>query len=138
MAAQKHWEYQLWWQPPWNHLLSLAVMIEQYGPYDVFFSSRYAPYQIVHGTIALLALVLTPFVFMRLGLALGAYTLAGVLVPLSSSDMQGIGRYTAVLFPLFIVLGTLRSDRLHEAVLVVSALFLAVFAGLFVTLHPIF
>ncbi|MBI3261550.1 MAG: hypothetical protein HYZ58_00190 [Acidobacteria bacterium] len=137
MAAQKHWQYRLW-QPPWNHLLSLASQIEQHGPYDVFFVSKYAPYQIVHGTIAFLVLLITPFVFTRLGLALGAYTLAAVLVPLSSSDMQGIGRYTAVLFPLFIVLGTLRSDRLHEALLVVWALFLAVFAGLFVTLHPIF
>lgn len=137
MSAQRHWHYSLW-HPPWRQLFSLATLIEQHGPYDVFLSSRYAPYQIVHGTIAFLVLILTPFVFKRLGLALGAYTLAGVLVPLSASDLQGIGRYTAVLFPLFIVLGTLRSDRLHEALLVVSALFLAVFAGLFVTLHPIF
>ncbi|MBI4476949.1 MAG: hypothetical protein HY654_07230 [Acidobacteria bacterium] len=137
MAAQQHWEYRLW-HPPWNHLLSLASQVARHGPYDVFFATRYAPYQIVHGTIAVFVLVLTPFVFLRLGLALGAYTLAAVLLPLSSSDMQGIGRYTAVLFPIFIVLGTLRSDRLHEALLVVSALFLAVFAGLFVTVHPIF
>ena len=137
LSAQQHWQYSLW-HPPWRQLLSLASLVEQYGPYDVFFTSRYAPYQIVHGTIAILVLAITPFVFTRLGLAFGAYTLAGVLVPLSASDLQGIGRYTAVLFPLFIVMGTLRSDRLHEAVLVVSALFLAVFAGLFVTLHPIF
>lgn len=137
LGAQRHWQYSLW-HPPWRQLVSLAASIGQHGPYDVFFSSKYAPYQIVHGTIAFLVLLLTPVVFKRLGLALGAYTLAGVLVPLSASDLQGIGRYTAVLFPLFIALGTLRSDRLHEALLVVSALFLAVFAGLFVTLHPIF
>lgn len=137
LGAQQHWQYSLW-HPPWRQLVSLASLIEQHGPYDVFFSSQYAPYQIVHGTIAVLALAVTPLVFRRLGLAMGAYTLAGVLVPLSASDLQGIGRYTAVLFPLFIALGTLRSERFHEAVLVVSALFLAVFAGLFVTLHPIF
>ena len=64
--------------------------------------------------------------------------LVSLLVPLSGSELEGIGRYTLVLFPLFMALATVESSRLRDAVVIVSTLFLALFSGLFVTLHRIY
>ena len=88
--------------------------------------------------MALVFLALTPAVFKRLGLAMGAYVLVSLLVPLSGSGLEGIGRYAAVLFPVFMLAGTNRSPRLHEAILIVCSIFLALFVSLFVTLHPVY
>jgi hypothetical protein len=43
-----------------------------------------------------------------------------------------------VLFPVFLVLATVKSPRFHEALLVVCSTFLALFVGLFVTWRPIY
>jgi hypothetical protein len=64
--------------------------------------------------------------------------LASLLVPLSGNALEGIGRYTAVLFPVFMVLGGLRSQRMHEALLIIAALLRSLFVILFVTLRPIY
>ncbi len=69
---------------------------------------------------------------------MGMYVLASGLIPLSSNSLEGIGRYAAVLFPGFMLLGSLESRRLHEAILISSALLLALFIVLFVTQHQIY
>ena len=69
---------------------------------------------------------------------MGAYVLVSLLIPLSGSALEGVGRYASVLFPAFMLLGSFKSQRVHEAILIVSALFLALFIGLFVTLRPIY
>jgi hypothetical protein len=93
---------------------------------------------LIHGSVALLVLVLTPAIFKRLGAALGTYTIVSLLIPLSGSDLQGIGRYMAVVFPIFMLLGSFRSPRVHEAILVVFSLFLALFLSLFVNWYPLY
>lgn len=137
LEAQRYWHYSIW-DMPWRRLLTLISTIERYGPYDFFFTSKLAPYQLIHGVAALVFLMLTPAVFARLGVALGAYTLVSLIVPLTGSDLQGLGRYSAVLFPVFMLLGSFQSPRAHETILVISSLFLALFAILFVYWHPIF
>lgn len=137
LDAQRHWGYSVG-HAPWRSLVTLVASMELHGPYEFLFTSPMAPSYLFHGATALLFLALTPFVFKRLGFALGAYVLASLLLPLSGSDLTGIGRYASVLFPVFIVLGSVESTRLHEVILVTSALFLALFSGLFVTLYPIY
>ena len=137
LNAQSQWGYSLG-HPPWQLLLSLLGRILRHGAYDYFFVSPMAPFRLFHGLAALLFLVMTPAVFKRLGPAMGAYVLVSLLVPLSGNALEGLGRYTAVLFPVFMVLGGLRSQRLHEALLIVSALLLSLFVILFVTLRPIY
>ena len=110
----------------------------KHGWYDYFFVTTMTPFRLFHGMTALVFLVLMPGVFKRFGVAMGAYVLASLLVPLSGSALEGIGRYAAVLFPVFMFAGTFRSERLHEAVLIVCSLFLALFIALFVTLRPIY
>jgi hypothetical protein len=137
LDAQQHWEYSVG-DMPWRRLLGLASAIEHRGLYDYFFTSVQAPYQLIHGSVALFVLALTPSIFSRLGAALGIYTIVSLLVPLSGSDLQGIGRYMSVVFPVFMMLGSFRSARVHEAILVVSSLFLALFLTLFVNWYPLY
>jgi len=137
LDAQRYWFYSVG-DMPWRRLLSLASAIEHRGLYDYFFTSDQAPYQLIHGFVALTVLALTPSIFKRLGVALGVYTLVSLTVPLSGSDLQGIGRYMSVVFPIFMLLGSLRSPRVHEAILVSFSLFLALFLSLFVNWYPLY
>lgn len=137
LHAQSQWGYTLG-HPPWQLLLSLLGRILKHGAYDYFFLSPMAPFRLFHGVAALLFLALTPAVFKRLGPAMGAYVLVSLLVPLSGNALEGVGRYAAVLFPVFMMLGGLHSQRLHEALLIVAALLRSLFVILFVTLRPIY
>lgn len=137
LASQQHWNYSLG-NPPWQQLLQMIDRMVRYGIYDYFFVSAMAPFRLFHGVTGLLFLVLTPAVFKRFGVPLGAYMLVSLLVPLSGDALEGIGRYSAVLFPAFMVVGSVRSSRVHEAILIAASLFLALFVCLFVTLRPIY
>jgi hypothetical protein len=137
LSAQRHWGYFLW-NPPWEQLLHLLGGLEKHGLYDYFFISPHAPFHFLHGMTALGFLALTPAVFKRLGAPMGTYVLVSLLIPLSSNSLGGIGRYGAVLFPVFMLLGGLRAPRVHECILIASCLLLAFFVALFVTLRPIY
>ena len=137
MAAQAHWGYSLG-HPPWEQLLRLIGRIVDYGFYDYFFVSPMAPYRLFHGFSALIFLALVPAVFKKLGLAMGAYVLVTLLIPLSSNALEGVGRYSSALFPIFMLVGSAKSPRLHEAILLVASLFLALFVCLFGTGRPIY
>jgi hypothetical protein len=91
---------------PRVELMRLLDGLEKHGLYGYFFSDPLAPYYFVHGVVALVFVVLTPAIFTRLGPALGTYVAASLLVPLSGNALEGIGRYTATLFPAFMLLGT--------------------------------
>jgi hypothetical protein len=137
LASESQWGFTLG-HPPWEQLLALIAKVERYGLYDYFFTSQAAAYHLFHGVAALFLLATTPAVFVRLGVPLGTYVLLSVVVPLTGSGLEGIGRYGAVLFPVFMVLATVKSPRVHEALLIVWSLFLALFVGLFVTWRPIY
>ena len=67
--------------------------------------------------------------------ALAFYTFASVIVPLSSLELQSMGRYTMVVFPLFIVLAVagsrLRIDQTIRAVFIgLLGIMSALFSGL--------
>jgi mannosyltransferase PIG-V len=137
LSAQAHWGYSLG-HPPWQQLLKMIARVVKFGLYDYFFVSDMAPYRLFHGVIALMFLALTPAVFKRFGAGLGLYVLVSMIVPLSGNALEGVGRYAAVLFPVFMVVGSFKSPRLHEAILVVGALFLSLFVCLFATGRPIY
>jgi hypothetical protein len=137
LSAQAHWGYSLG-HPPWEQLLKMIGRVVKYGFYDYFFVSAMAPYRLFHGVIALVFLALTPAVFKRLGLGLGLYVLVSLLVPLSGNALEGIGRYSAVLFPTFMLVGSCKSTRLHEAILMIAAFFFALLVCLFSTGRPIY
>jgi Gpi18-like mannosyltransferase len=137
LSAQAHWGYSLG-HPPWEQLVRMIERFVKHGFYDYFFVSAMAPYRLFHGVVALIFLALTPAVFKNLGVGMGAYVLASLLVPLSGNALEGVGRYAAVLFPTFMLAGNVKSRRVHEAILITAALFLALFVGLFATNRPIY
>ncbi|HEY7789460.1 MAG TPA: mannosyltransferase family protein [Vicinamibacterales bacterium] len=137
LSAQKQWGYSIGHRP-WRQVQTVLELVVQHGLYGYLYLNTLSPYWLIHGVVGVLFLALTWGVFKRLGGAMGAYVLVSLLVPLSGSGLEGIGRYAAVLFPVFMLAGTWRSARLREAILITSALFLALFVSLFVTLHPIY
>lgn len=137
MAAQSQWGYSVGHRP-WQQLQRVIGDFISHGPYDYFFLSPITPIELLQGGSALLCLGLTPFIFRRLGPAMGAYVLVSVLVPLSGNTLEGLGRYVSVLFPAFMLLGSVSSPRLHEAILIVSLIFQTLLTWLFVTWHPIY
>lgn len=137
LHAQEHWGYTLWHLPS-RHLVTIATDVEQMGLYRYVLQGGAAPYEFLYATVAVAALMLVPRVVSVCGVALGAYVVVSVFIPLSGNVLVGMGRYVSVLFPLFIAFATLTSRRLHEVTLVASSLLLAVLLALFVGWHPLF
>ena len=137
LHAQAQWGYTVG-NRPWGELMRLLDGLERQGLYGYFFSDPLAPYYFLHGMVALAFVALTPSVFTRVGPALGAYVAVSLYVPLSGNALEGIGRYAATLFPVFMLLGTITSRRVHEAILIGSALVLSLLTSLFAGFYPIY
>jgi hypothetical protein len=137
LNAQEQWGYSLW-HAPTQHLVTVATAVEQMGLYRYLLQGGDAPYELLYAIVAVGALALVPRVASVCGAGLAAYVLASILIPLSGNSLVGTGRYVSVLFPLFIALATLKSRRLHEFMLVVSSLLLAVLLVLFVRWQPLY
>jgi hypothetical protein len=137
LHAQAQWGYTVG-NRPWVELMRLLDGLERQGLYGYFFSDPLAPYYFLHGMVALAFVALTPSVFTRVGPALGAYVAVSLYLPLSGNALEGIGRYAATLFPVFMLLGTITSRRVHEAILIGSALVLSLLTGLFAGFYPIY
>ena len=138
LRAQAQWGYSVGNQP-WVELMRLVDGLERNGLYGYFFSDPLAPYYFLHGVVAIAFVALAPSVFRVLGLALGAYVAVSLYVPLSGNALEGIGRYAATLFPVFMLLGSIvRSRRVHEALLVSGALVLSLLSALFATWRPVY
>ena len=137
LRAQEHWGYTVG-NVPWVELMRLLDGLDRQGLYGYFFSDPLAPYYFLHGMVALALVFVVPSVFTRVSAALGAYAAISLFVPLTGNALEGIGRYAATLFPVFMLLGTVRSRRVHEAILVGGALVLSLLASLFVNFHPVY
>ncbi len=137
LHAQEQWGYALGHRP-WVELMRMLDGLERHGAYGYFFSDPMAPYYFAHGMVALVMIALVPSVFRRLGAALGAYVAVMLYLPLTGNALEGIGRYSATLFPVFMLIGAAASKRGHEALLITGALILSLLASLFVTFHPIY
>jgi hypothetical protein len=121
------------WAPPLALIAALATR-----PFEFLTLERMAPYDVLNGGAALLALVALPFVWWRLGAGYGLFVLLNLALPLSSGQFEGLGRYVSVLFPLPILLATLRSPQVHSVVVAVFGMFYLLCLALFTTLHPLF
>jgi hypothetical protein len=138
LNAQAHWGYSIG-NPPWATIQRTLESVEALGLYGHLVRSEDALYGASHALIGLAVIALTPSVFRRLGVAMGCYVALGILIPFTGNALEGVGRYAATLFPLFIYLGAaIRGRRVHEAVLIGSALWLALNIGFFVTQRPVY
>jgi hypothetical protein len=108
------------------------------SPYAFLAGERMAPYDTLNGLAAAVAVASIPFVWRRLGAAYGLFMAANLWLPLSSGQIEGLGRYVAVLFPLFIWLATVRSRDVSTAIVVVFAALYTICLALFTNIHPLF
>ncbi|MEZ5287207.1 MAG: hypothetical protein R2712_20880 [Vicinamibacterales bacterium] len=74
----------------------------------------------------------------RFGAGYAALIVLGLALPLSSGQMEGLGRYTAVLFPVPLLLASFQGQARH--VLLVGALAMLYTLGLvlFANVHPLY
>jgi len=97
-ARQTRWRGGM--GPPWTFLVEFANAPSLHGPrgssLDLLF--------------ALIALALVPVVLRRLGVGLAAYSLATVLLPLSTG-LFSFARLSLAAFPLFMAVGALAAER---------------------------
>ena len=82
--------------------------------------------------------VAVPFIWRRFGFGYAAVVVLGLLLPLSSGQFEGLGRYCSVLFPLPILLGGLQGETRHFGMIAGFVLFYALGLVLFGNVHPLF
>ena len=72
------------------------------------------------------------FVFRRLRISYGLYMLATLVVALATGTFMSIGRYVLVLFPIYILLASIKNQYLRQSWALISILLLAMYIILFV------
>jgi hypothetical protein len=107
-------------------------------PYQFIATEPMAPYDTLNALIAGGALVTVPFIWLRFGRGYAAVVVLGLLLPLSSGQFEGLGRYCSVLFPLPILFGSLRGEARHLGIMTGFVLFYTLGLVLFGNVHPLF
>ncbi|RPH64587.1 MAG: hypothetical protein EHM89_01345 [Acidobacteria bacterium] len=107
-------------------------------PFEYLVADRNAPYDLLNAGAAALAVTAIPFVWRRLGAAYALFMGINLYVPLSTGQFEGLGRYSAVLFPMFIWLSTLHWPILQHTLVAGFAMLYVLCLALFVNIHPIF
>jgi hypothetical protein len=99
---------------------------------------RTAPWEMTNLIAALLGVIALWPVTSRLGLAAGVFVGLNVFVPLLNGGLVSMGRYTAVLFPMFIWLALVARGQSLALLASCFALCQGILAALFFTWRPIF
>jgi len=107
-------------------------------PYQFLTTERMAPYDVLNAFAAIGALSLVPVIWKRFNAGYALIVVAALMLPLSSGQFEGLGRYTAVQFPVALVLASFAGDTRHQVWLTASAMLYAICMALFVTVHPLF
>lgn len=132
---------QRWGYHPGGNPLSGLVAIGRAlltRPFEFIATERMAPYDTLNALAAAGALIVVPFIYQRFGRGYAAIVVLGLLLPLSSGQFEGLGRYCCVLFPLPIFLGSLRGETRHLGMIVGFVMFYALGLVLFGNVHPLF
>jgi hypothetical protein len=96
------------------------------------------PFDLLNGLAGLVALGVVVPIGRRLGWPFAMFVLMGVLLPLTVGGLPSLGRYTAVLFPLFIYGAAISSGRTFTALLTIGVIAQGLVAALFFTWRPIY
>jgi general stress protein CsbA len=111
-----------WWgrafRPSMDHFLMLTHAASANFILDVMF--------------VVFALVATYFVWKRLRPSYALYMLITILVALSTGTLMSIGRYIAVLFPIYLLGASIKNEYIKYSWIFVSILLLAMNITLFV------
>jgi hypothetical protein len=107
-------------------------------PYQFLSTEAMAPYDTMNALSAAAALTVVPLVWRRFGIGYAAIVLLGLLLPLSTGQFEGLGRYTTVLFPLPLYLGSLAGETRHVVLIAAAAMLYTLGLVLFTNVHPLF
>lgn len=130
-----------WGYHPGGHpLAGLYAIAEQLmtRPYQFIVSERMAPYDTLNALAAAAAFVAVPFIWQRFGRGYAAIVVMGLLLPLSSGQFEGLGRYCSVLFPLAILFGSLKGETRHFGLMTGFVMIYTLGLVLFGNVHPLF
>lgn len=107
-------------------------------PYQFLATEPMAPYDTLNALSALGALALVPVIWRRFNAGYALIVVASLLLPLSSGQFEGLGRYCSVQFPIALALASFGGETRHHVLLVASAMLYALGLAMFVTVHPLF
>ena len=130
-----YWGYVPGGNPASGMLAVLQALVSR--PYQ-FLTERIAPYDTLNAFAAMGALALVPVIWRRLNPGYALIVLASLVLPLSSGQLEGLGRYTSVQFPIAIALAGFTGEIRHHVVLAAFAMLYALGLAMFVTVHPLF
>jgi hypothetical protein len=130
------WGYRPGGNPFAGVLGLLRALAER--PYQFLATERMAPYDTLNALAALGALALVPLIWRRFNAGYAAIVVAGLLLPLSSGQFEGLGRYCSVQFPIALALASLGGEVRQPILLASSAVLYALGLALFVTVRPLF
>ena len=119
-------------QSQWNTLNPLHILpnVQNFINYRIILAGNFPAMDIINSAFFVVALILA-FVY-RKQVGLPYTTFSTLMVMLSSTRILGMGRYTLVVFPLFIALAYFLKNRdFYLAFLYFSILFLALFSIMF-------
>src|SRR4029453_8891251 len=122
---------------PLSGLASLAQHLLSH-PIEFIATEPMAPYATLNAMAATGALLSVPFIWDRFGRGYAAIVVLGLLLPLSSGQFEGVGRYCSVLFPLSILFGSMRGETRHLGLMTGFVLFYTLGLVLFGNVHPLF
>jgi hypothetical protein len=115
----------------WRLLVALTTR-----PYE-FLASEMGPYELLNGLAATGVVVSLPFVWRRFGLGYALIVAANLALPLSSGQFEGLGRYSAVLFPCHFWLASALPRPLVAPTYAAFGALYAFCCLLFTTVHPL-
>jgi hypothetical protein len=135
-ASIQRWDYHPGGNP-FASLTRIAVLLFT-RPVDFLTTEPMAPYDTLNATMAAFAIATLPFVWRRFGVAYASVILLGLMLPLSSGEYEGLGRYCSVLFPIPLLLGCIRGQVSQLLLLVLMVRVYALGQVLFTNVHPLF
>jgi hypothetical protein len=107
-------------------------------PLQYIGTEQMAPYDALNTLAAVVALALLPIIWRRFGTGYALIVLGGMLLPLSSGQLEGLGRYASVQFPIALALAGINGETRHTVMVAAFAMLYAICFALFVTVHPLF
>ena len=131
--------HQLAWNRRFGSLGELIVgraeLLMTQGVYAYIVSH---PIELLYVFAVVLALMLVWPVTTRLGLPYGVFLLVTVVPPLMAGGFVSVGRFTSILFPMFLYLALILPKQWRVPVAVVSSQLQALSAVLFYTWRPLY
>jgi hypothetical protein len=131
-----HWGYEPGGNPFTMTLALLQALVTR--PYQFLATERMAWYDTLNAGAALTAVGLVPLIWKRFNAGYALLVLVTLLVPLSSGQFEGLGRYTAVQFPVALALASLGGELRHYALIGACAALYGLCLAMFVTAQPLF